>query len=359
MTSDTPINLYDLTRPALGELLSGWGCGPYHRDLLWSALYRKQVRSLDEVEGLRPELLATLRQRARLGQLATHHESFSSDGYTHKLLLRLDDGQTIETVLMRFKGRATVCISTQAGCAMGCVFCATGQMGLSRHLTPGEIVGQVLHVSRILRESGEALRNVVLMGMGEPLHNYEHTLAAVDVLVDALGLALGPRFITLSTVGVVPGIRRLADEARPVQLAVSLHGATDAERAALVPAGRRWPLDELMDACRYYSEKRGRRIFFEWTLIEGRNDTSEHAHTLGKLLEGMDAHVNVIPLNPTVGYDGGPSRPESVRAFQAVLASYEVPSTVRQRRGIDIDAGCGQLKSTVERRSRRSIPTSP
>jgi 23S rRNA (adenine2503-C2)-methyltransferase len=359
MPSDTPTNLYDLTRPALGELLSGWGFGPYYRDLLWTALYRKQVRSLDEVEGLRPDLQTALRERARLGHLATHREVFSSDGHTHKLLLRLDDGQTIETVLMRFKGRATVCISTQAGCAMGCVFCATGQMGLSRHLTPGEIVGQVLHVTRVLRESGESLRNLVLMGMGEPLHNYEHTMSAVDVLVDALGLAMAPRFITLSTVGVVPGIRRLADEERPVQLAVSLHGATDAERAALVPAGRRWPLDELMDACRYYSEKRKRRIFFEWTLISGRNDTAEHAHTLGRLLHGMDAHVNVIPLNPTVGYDGGPSRPESVRAFQDVLASYAVPSTVRQRRGIDIDAGCGQLKAAVERPPRRSLPTSP
>ncbi|MBU8900506.1 23S rRNA (adenine(2503)-C(2))-methyltransferase RlmN [Corallococcus sp. M34] len=353
-------HLHDLTRPALGALLADWGFGAYHRDLLWTGLYRQRAESLDTVEGLRPDLRTALTERTRLEPLvAPHHESFSSDGLTHKLLLRLRDGQTIETVLMRFKGRATVCISTQAGCAMGCVFCATGQMGLARHLTPGEIVGQVLHVTRILDASGESLRNIVLMGMGEPLHNYEHTLAAVDILVDALGLAIGPRFITLSTVGVVPGIRRLADEERPVQLAVSLHGATDAERAALVPAGRRWPLDELMDACRYYIARRGRRIFFEWTLIEGRNDTAEHAHTLGRLLGGMDAHVNVIPLNPTVGYDGGPSTAPAVRAFQDVLTTYGVPSTVRQRRGIDIDAGCGQLKAEVERRTRRSLPIAP
>ncbi len=353
------LNLYDYPRAALGELLAGWGYSAFYRDLLWEALYRRQVRSLDEVEGLRPELMKALRERTHLGPLATHHESFSTDGLTHKLLLRLHDGQTIETVLMRFKGRATVCVSTQAGCAMACVFCATGQMGLARHLTPGEIVGQVLHVTRLLRESGESLRNIVLMGMGEPLHNYEGTMSAVDILVDHLGLALAPRFITLSTVGVVPGIRRLADEDRPVQLAVSLHGATDAERAALVPAGRRWPLAELMDACRYYSEKRKRRIFFEWTLIAGKNDTPEHAHTLGALLRGMDAHVNVIPLNPTVGYGGLPSDPNAVRAFQDVLATYEVPSTVRQRRGIDIDAGCGQLKAAVERPPRRSAPATP
>lgn len=357
--SAAPLNLYDFTRPALGELLAGVGGSAYYRDLLWEALYRRQVRSLDEVEGLRPDLLQALRERTHLGALATHHESFSSDGFTHKLLLKLHDGQTIETVLMRFKGRATVCLSTQAGCAMGCVFCATGQMGLSRHLTPGEIVGQVLHVTRILRESGESLRNIVLMGMGEPLHNYEGTMAAVDILVDQLGLAIGPRFITLSTVGVVPGIRRLADEDRPVHLAVSLHGATDAERAALVPAGRRWPLAELMEACRYYSETRQRKIFFEWTLIAGKNDTPEQAHTLGQLLQGLDAHVNVIPLNPTVGYGGQPSDANAVRAFQDVLTTYGLPSTVRQRRGIDIDAGCGQLKAAVERAPRRPVSTTP
>ncbi len=358
--ASTPsLNLYDYPRAALGELLAGWGYSAYYRDLLWEALYRQQVRSLDEVKGLRPELLGTLRERAHLGELATHREIFSSDGLTHKLLLRLKDGQTIETVLMRFKGRATVCLSTQAGCAMGCVFCATGQMGLARHLTPGEIVGQVLHVTRVLRESGESLRNIVLMGMGEPLHNYEGTMAAVDIFIDHLGLALAPRFITLSTVGVVPGIRRLADEDRPVQLAVSLHGATDAERAALVPAGRRWPLEELMDACRYYVEKRKRRIFFEWTLIAGQNDTPAQAHTLGKLLQGMDAHVNVIPLNPTVGFGGTPSDSGAVRAFQDVLTTYGLPSTVRQRRGIDIDAGCGQLKAAVERPPRRPVASAP
>jgi 23S rRNA (adenine2503-C2)-methyltransferase len=262
----------------------------------------------------------------------------------------------VETVLMRFRGRATVCLSTQAGCAMGCVFCATGQMGLARHLTPGEIVGQVLHATRLLRETGESLRNVVLMGMGEPLHNYEAVMEAVDILVDPVGLALAPRFITLSTVGVVPGIRRLADEERPVQLAVSLHGATDAERDALVPVGRRWPLAELMEACRYYAQKRRRRIFFEWALISGRNDTPEQAHALGRLLQGLgEAHVNLIPLNPTRGYGGQPSAPESVRAFQDTLATYGLPSTVRQRRGLDIDAGCGQLKAAVER-ARRPQP---
>jgi 23S rRNA (adenine2503-C2)-methyltransferase len=353
----SPVNLYDLPRAALGELLAGWGYSAYYRDLLWEALYRQQVESLDSLPGLRPDLVRTLQERTHLERPSTHHEVFSSDGYTRKLLLRLRDGQTVETVLMRFKGRATVCLSTQAGCAMGCVFCATGQMGFVRHLSPGEIIGQVLHVTRILRETNESLRNVVLMGMGEPLHNYDATLAAVDIMVDQLGLALGPRFITLSTVGVVPGIRRLADEDRPVQLAVSLHGATDAERGALVPAARKWPLAELMDACRYYVEKRKRHIFYEWALIAGQNDTPEQAHALGQLLEGMEAHVNLIPLNPTVGYGQNPSGPDAVRAFQDILAGYGLPSTVRQRRGIDIDAGCGQLKAAVERPRPSRQPT--
>ncbi len=356
-TPPTPlVNLYDLPRAALGELLAGWGYSAYHRDLLWEALYRQQVESFEALTGLRPDLVQALRERTRLERPTTHHEVFSSDGFTRKLLLRMRDGQTVETVLMRFKDRATVCLSTQAGCAMGCVFCATGQMGFVRHLTPGEIVGQVLHVTRILRETNESLRNVVLMGMGEPLHNYEATMEAVDILVERSGLALAPRFITLSTVGVVPGIRRLADEDRPVQLAVSLHGATEAERGALVPAARKWPLAELMDACRYYSEKRKRRIFYEWALIAGQNDTPEQAHALGQLLQGMDAHVNVIPLNPTVGYAQRPSGPDAVRAFQDILAGYGLPSTVRQRRGIDIDAGCGQLKAAVERPRRAAQP---
>jgi 23S rRNA (adenine2503-C2)-methyltransferase len=247
---------------------------------------------------------------------------------------------------MYFRGRATVCVSTQVGCAMGCVFCATGQMGFRRHLTPGEIVAQVVHVARVLRERGESLRNIVLMGMGEPLHNYEATMAAMETVMDHRGLAIAPRFITLSTVGVAPGIRRLADERRPFRLAVSLHGATDEERGRLVPPARRWPLTELIDACRHYSEALERRIFFEWALIEGTNDGASQAHALGRLLHGLNAHVNLIPLNLTAGYGGRPSELPAIKAFQAILAGYGLPSTVRQRRGIDVAAGCGQLATT-------------
>ncbi len=339
------INLYDLSYPALEKLLQNWGFSPYHAGRIWVYLYQEQVETAAAMTDLRPDLQARLEVETAVPLPTSQLETHSSDGFTRKFLLALADGQTIETVLMWFKGRATACVSTQVGCAMGCVFCATGQMGFTRHLTAGEIVGQIIFVDRLLQTAyDQRLRNIVLMGMGEPLHNYEATMTAVDILMHPKGLAIAPRHITLSTVGVAPGIIRLADEGRQVRLAVSLHGATDAERQALVPPARRWPLAELLDACRYYTEKRKRHIFFEWTLIEGKNDSLEQAHALGQLLQTVPSHVNLIPLNPTPGYEGLPTARPSVKQFQAILTSYGIPSTVRQRRGIDIAAGCGQLK---------------
>jgi 23S rRNA (adenine2503-C2)-methyltransferase len=284
--------------------------------------------------------------RLQWSQPRTVLDTASSDGFTRKFLLGLADGQTIETVAMGYPGRFTACVSTQAGCAMGCVFCATGQMGFARHLRPGEIVAQVLHVQRELRARGEAgLRNLVLMGMGEPLHNYDAVMTALEILTDRGGVNLGPSRITISTVGVVPGILRLAEEQRPYNLAVSLHGATEAERSALVPASRRWPLADLLAACRTYGETTGRRIFFEWTLIAGQNDSPEQAGRLAELLAGLDAHVNLIPLNPTGGFAGAAADTLAAADFQRVLRAGGIPSTVRQRRGIDVAAGCGQLRA--------------
>jgi 23S rRNA (adenine2503-C2)-methyltransferase len=339
-------DLYNLTRQELDSLLVSWGLSPAHGARIWNRLYLSLASSVSEIGGLPQRVLSRLASEARIGSLPVSLETDSGDGFTRKYLLSLADGQRIETVLMRFTGRTTACVSSQAGCAMGCVFCATGQMGYRRQLSAAEIVSQAVHIARVLRPPGERrrLRNVVFMGMGEPLHNYDAVMRAADILRDPGGLSLGAGRITLSTVGVVPGIRRMADEAQPIHLAVSLHAADQEERAALVPAARRWPLDELMDACSHYCRTLRRRIFFEWALIEGKNDTADHAHAVGRLIRGMPAQVNLIPLNPTPGYGGLPSHGEAARRFQHVLSEhYGIPSTVRQRRGIDIAAGCGQL----------------
>ncbi len=265
-------HLLGLSRSALMDLLPTWGFKAVHGQRVWRHLHAHGRDDFASLDGLPSGLRARLAAETTSGWLPVVRDTHSSDGFTRKFLLGLDDGRQIETVLMRYAGRATACVSTQAGCAMGCVFCATGQMGLARHLTTAEIVAQALHVSRILAKTGERLRNLVLMGMGEPLHNYDATIAATQILGDTAGLALSPSRMTLSTVGVVPGIVRLADERQPVSLAVSLHGATQAARAAMIPVAKAWPLDALMEACRYYCDTMDRHIFYEWTLIEEVND---------------------------------------------------------------------------------------
>ena len=233
---------------------------------------------------------------------------------------------------------------------MGCVFCATGQMGFVRNLTATEIFEQAKRFADDLTASGERLSNVVLMGMGEPFHNYDAVMEAIDRLRTDLGI--GQRHITVSTVGLVPDILRFADEGLQIKLAISLHAANDTDRSALLPVNRKWPIAVLMDACRTYVEKTNRRISFEWALIAGRTDTAEQAHELGRLLRGLMCHVNLIPLNPTEGFDGGPTGGSEAGQFVEILESYHVPATLRVRRGIDINAGRGQLKSANLRTTR-------
>lgn len=347
-------NLYDLTLNDLSRLVAAWGHPAYRGKQIWEWLYKHKVTSFTAMTNLPGDLRRQLEAHTRFGALEVAAEEFSSDGQTVKRLFRLADGQLIESVLMEYDdGRRTACISTQAGCAMGCVFCATGQMGFARHLTHGEIVEQALVFARQLEAEGDRLSNIVLMGMGEPLHNYDNTMAAIRVLNDPHGLNIGARHITLSTVGLVPQIYKYADEPLQTGLAISLHAATDEERAALLPVNKRYPLTDLMQAARDFIDKTGRRVTFEWALIRGENDTPEQAHQLGELLEGLLCHVNMIPLNPTGGYDGAPSDPVRVREFQSILESYGVSSTVRVRRGIDIQAGCGQLKTAKLRDEQR------
>ena len=349
-------SIYDPSLDTLTRVITEWGQPAYRARQVWEWIYNHKVTSFEAMCNIPKALRESLEAAYTFETMTPAAEMHSTDGYTVKRLFRLPDGQLIESVLMEYDDqRRTACISTQAGCAMGCVFCATGQMGFARHLTAGEIVSQALVFARQLEAEGDRLSNIVLMGMGEPLHNYDATLEAIARLNDEHGLNIGQRHITLSTVGLVPQIRRFADEGLQVKLAISLHAATDEERGKLLPVNRRYPLKDLINAVRYYIEHTGRRVTFEWALIAGENDTIEQAEKLGALLEGLKCHVNLIPLNPTAGYGGQPSDPARVAAFQERLNAHRVPSTVRVRRGIDIQAGCGQLKSDVLHQQKRGF----
>lgn len=340
-----PRSRYDLDRDEVAALLAGQ---PRFRvDQVWEGLY---VHGTDPAGWTNvPKAL-----RAELGDrlppaLRPAAESVSDDGQTVKWLWDLADGRQVETVLMHYPERSTVCVSSQAGCAMACSFCATGQAGFDRHLSTGEIVEQVVAARNRAASTGRRLSNVVFMGMGEPFANFDRTWAAVRRIHDDLGL--GARHLTLSTVGVVPGIRRLTEAELPVNLAVSLHVANDAERDVLVPINRRYPLEVLAAACADYVEATHRRLSFEWALIAGVNDTDRHARELADYARPLRAHVNLIPLNPTPGYAVRGSAPEAVRAFADRLGSLGVNATIRRTRGTDIDAACGQLRASEAQRA--------
>ena len=349
MTDQSP-SRYGVTRAELAALLEDWGEPPYRAEQTWDALYRS-ARPLEHAtalpRALRDRLVVSLPLSLEPVQTAT-----SGDGTTKWLWACARDGAQIETVLMPTATRATVCVSSQAGCAMGCTFCATGQAGFERHLHAGEIVEQVMRAGH---EPHVRVSNVVFMGMGEPLANYDATWEAVERLHDDVGISA--RRITVSTVGVVPGIRRLAHERLPVTLAVSLHAADDADRSELVPLNRRYPIAQVLDAAAEFAAARGRRVTFEYACIAGVNDSPEAAHALARLLAPFPgaggAHVNLIPLNRTSGYDGAASRPTPLRTFATTLRSHGVAATIRRNRGADIAAACGQL------RTRDAIPRVP
>ncbi len=338
-------------------------------------LYQRGATSFAEMTDLPAALRTRLAADAAFTSLSTVTALAADGGDTMKYLLRLADGATIETVFMRYQdGRRSVCISTQVGCGMGCTFCATGLAGLTRNLSAAEIIDQVLLVHRT---TGERVTNVVFMGMGEPLANYEATLRAIRLLSAPYGLGIGMRHLTVSTVGLVPQIRALASERLQLTLAVSLHAPTDDLRSQLVPVNRKWPVAELLDASGEYVRQTGRRISFEYVLMKGVNDTPELAAILGELLRaragGMVAddappagipvgeshgelpqgggsgyafHVNLIPWNPVYGLQYQRPDRERVAAFVQGLRARGIPTTVRLERGVDIDAACGQLQRT-------------
>lgn len=305
-------------------------------------LYVRGVESVEAMTDLPQSFRARLAQETRIPGLRLRRVQEAPDGAAAKFLAVLDDGLAIECVLMRFDdGRRSACLSTQVGCAMGCVFCATGLSGFSRNLSAGEIVGQAL----LIRAQADArLSHVVFMGMGEPLANYEATVRAARLITAPYGLGIGARHLTLSTVGLVPQIRRLAGERLPITLAVSLHAPTDALRERLVPVDHRYPLADLLPACRDYAAQTGRRITFEYVLIDGVNDGSAEARGLAALLRGFRCHVNLIPLNPVSGVPLRRPPVERVRAFARRLRDAGVPVTVRIERGVEIQAACGQLR---------------
>jgi 23S rRNA (adenine2503-C2)-methyltransferase len=360
-------SILDLSRSELEKVLAEMDEPRFRATQVWRALYNELAQSFEEMTTLSKPLRAKLSERFSIATAELVVSLRSADETTDKALFRLADGELIETVLMRYepdghrKRRKTVCISTQAGCALGCTFCATGQQGFRRNLSVGEIVSQVMHMERVARAEDDAeisagertkgerqgVTNVVFMGMGEPLHNYENTIAAVRVLNDGQGMNIGARHITISTVGLVPQIKQLSGEDIQLNLAISLHAPDNETRSETMPVNKRYPIEQLMAACRTYGEKTGRRIFFEYVLLRGQNDSMIHALKLGRLLDGINCHVNLIPVNPTA--DGPYARPDEAQAklFQEELAKMGVPSTVRIEKGIDINAGCGQLRARV------------
>jgi len=336
----------------LERLVEQWGEPAYRARQIFHWIHRRGVLNPHEMT----DLPIALRERVPLARSQEVRRLQSVDNLTSKLLLRLHDGQEIEAVEMNTAapgagGRKTICVSTQAGCAMGCVFCVTGQFGFARNLDAGEVVEQVLRFG----EPMQPVTNVVFMGMGEPLANYAETLRAIKLLMHPAGLGLGARRITLSTSGLVPQMRQLAEEGSKIGLAVSLHAPNDELRSSLMPVNRRWPIAEVLDAANYYVERTGRRVSFEYTLMAGVNDSDALADDLVHLLGGRLCHVNLIPLNPNEDTSLQASSTHRALAFEARLRQAGIAATIRVNRGRDILAACGQLR-LAEKKQRERQP---
>jgi 23S rRNA (adenine2503-C2)-methyltransferase len=340
------MNPFDLTLPALTDLLVSWGQPAYRARQVYDGLWRRAA-TYEEMTDLPESLRERLAQEIPRG-IEVLEERTADRGATRKALLRMGGRHIVEAVLMGYPDRVTVCLSSQAGCAMGCGFCATGQMGLLGNLTAGEIAAQAVwarrEAPRLPPSTPRRLTNVVFMGMGEPLSNERHVFASLDRLMDRKGMGLGARHVTVSTVGVVPGIDHLSGAHPRVGLAVSLHAADDELRDRLVPVNRLWPLGELESAIARWRNATGRRPSIEWAMIDHVNDDPAQAELLAPIARRLRAHVNLIPLNPTPGWPSQPSPRRRIDAFVNVLRARSVNVTVRDTRGRTIQAACGQLR---------------
>ena len=335
----------DFNKAELTERIIELGEPAYRGKQIWQMIYKQLAASPEDFSNISKELRQRLSETFCFQPLSVVKNLKSSDELTNKILFRLQDDRMIESVLMRYNERNTICISTQVGCPMNCAFCATGQMGFIRNLSAGEIVAQILYFARMLKEEGLKLTNIVVMGMGEPFHNYDAVMKAIDIINDPDGTNFGERRVTISTVGLIPRIEQFTAAKRQINLAVSLHAPSNAVRDKIIPANKKYPIDPLLESCKNYTEKTGRRITFEYALIHGLNDNYENAVQLSKRLKGMLCHVNLIPLNSTKKFDGSGSNHDRVQSFKSVLDRNGIPCSVRLKRGIDIGAGCGQLVS--------------
>ncbi len=346
------IPITELTEKDVNDLLADWGEPKYRSRQILDWVYDKSISDFSSMTNLPPKLRERLDSELIFQSLEPETELKSQDGNTTKVLFRLNDGLSMESVLMKYEKRRTICVSSQVGCAFACPLCTTGTSGFERNLTPAEIIDQVLFFSRRLKFSKEAVSNIVFMGMGEPLVNLESVWRAIEVLTSPSLFGLGARHVTISTSGIVPGIRKLKNKRLQVGLAVSLHAPIDELRDVLVPPNRMYPLEKLMQACREYVNETGRRISFEYVLIKDLNDSSKHVIELSNLLRGLNCFVNIIPVNKSSNSQYNPPGKEKVQAFSELLMRHHVPNTVRVKRGVDIDAGCGQLRARVDDGSR-------
>jgi 23S rRNA (adenine2503-C2)-methyltransferase len=340
-------SLYDLSYSAIVELCISLEQPKYRPQQIWEGIYKNYHLAISDHVQLPRLLRESINSVINCSPLIVAKELISKDKKSVKTLFRLSDGRNIEAVLMLYDRRQTLCISTQVGCAMGCSFCATGQMGYIRNLTLGEIIAQIMYFANYLKINSLSVTNIVFMGMGEPFHNYENTLAAIRRINDPSGYCFGQRRITISTVGIVPAIRRFMSERLQVNLAISLHSVDESTRKELLPISKKYPVDELLAVCKEYVDTTKRRITFEWALIQDLNDSTQQATMLARKIKGMLSHVNLIPLNPTKGFPHTGSSQIRAIEFRDVLLNHGISCTLRVKRGVEISAGCGQLADSI------------